>query len=1733
MRASISAALAAAWLALAAIASAAAPVRVAVIGDYGEESPGAQAVANLVHGMNPGIVVTVGDNSYDGNPIDDNVGQYYARYIGNYGGDYPPGALVNRFFPSLGNHDYSDGDGLPGYLEYFTLPGAGIQSTNSSGNERYYDFIHGPIHFFAINSNAAEPHGIDSTSVQAQWLRARLAASTAQWKIVIMHHSPYSSGDSHGSIEIMQWPFRAWGAAAVISGHDHVYERFSVDGFPYFVNGIGGRNLKGFTSPRPGSVVRYNDDFGAMLLTAENGNLTFQLISIAPTDSVVDSYTLVGGDPELSAAPAAFGFGRHFVGAVAVQNLVLRNVGTGALEITDLDVVGPDSMEFDVVPVAAVRPRRLPEYVIASALPLTLAPGDSTTQLVQFDPETPGTKSASLRVVSNDPDQELLVLPLAGLAMQPSSPALEFRPSALDFGAIPVFANTRESVFWCNRGSEPLEVEEIVLLGPDAAHFSVTGPGGPFQVAAGDSVETRVTFGPTTLGVKTASLRITSNDPGGQFASVALTGRALPPLQPHLAVSPSTLGFGEVMVSTSASSTLELRNTGGAALQVSSVSLVWADAVHFSVTSGGGAHSIMPGDSVVVTLAFSPSTEGAKTAALRIASNDPEQTVADIPLAGMGLPLPAPEIAVAPAAIEFGQVIVSESASAIARIHNRGTADLHVVAVAFVGASASQFSIQSGGEARTVAAGDSSSVTVRFLPTATGTKVAALRITSDDPDAAVVDIACTGVALPPPAPDIDVVPVVADFGGVFVATASAMQSITIRNEGTATLDVGSTTIVGPDASSFRLTSGEAPLTLSPGASTTLSIEFAPATAGAKTATLRIQSNDPDEATWNVVLSGIGIVPPGTRLEVLFQNSVDGKSTNSVTVVTSSSVAAVSGALYLAAITSKDHVIVQSVTGMGLTWTLVRAQCSGRGQTGVEIWAGAGTASPGTVTARFVSTPNSAALVVVRYAGADPVSPLGALVSANTNGVQGSCSGGSDTASHSMNLQTTVPGALAFAAVAIRNRDYTPGSGYTQRDEVTAGSGGWIAGLAVMDRSVANPGQVTVNGTFSQDIDWAVVAVELRPAIVFPEITVTPMSSNFGTLDLGENALRSFEIRNDGAANLLVQGIGVFGAQAPEFAITSGGTPPTLAPGARHTVTVRFAPISVGAKNAILRIVSNDASELTTDVSLTGTAILRLPEVVVTPSALDFGSIPALGSVTRNIRVANTGDAGLQVSAIAVTGADSLEFTLGTSTPFTVSPGDSTTIALTWAPLAQGASIATLRLSCNDADEPVVNVALAGIGLPLLVADIDLDPQAVDFGTLTMLASTTRTVRVANTGTGDLHVATLRFVGADSLAFALPGGAGPFTIAAGDSTILSVSFTPTSLGAKNSTLRLTSDDPDENPAIVVLTGLATAPLEGAVVFEGAIHGSATSGTTVTTSSSLQAEAGEVVLAAVTSKGYVNVTALSGCGLTWSPVRAQCGGRLQTGVQVWKGTGTPSPGVVTATFASAPSSAVIIVARYSGADPATVLGTIVSANTNGTSGVCGGGTDNAAYALSLPTSVNDATVFAVVAMRNRVLVPGAGYIVRDALSAGASGAVSGLTLMDRDVETPATVSVNGSFDGAVDWAVVGIEIRPFVGAAKQDVQSTGGVMEAGLTLGHGIGGTVPWIELASPRSARATVRIFDVRGRWLHTLWDGPLPVGRTRLEWGARDASRPVPAGVYFVHAEIGAQRFVRKILNVR
>jgi tartrate-resistant acid phosphatase type 5 len=252
-----------------------------VIGDYGSGQKPEGDVASLVKSWNPDIIITVGDNNYpwgEAASIDQNVGQYYQEFIGSYKGQYGPGSAQNRFFPTLGNHDWVT-DNASAYFDYFTLP----------GNERYYDFTWGPVHFFAVDSDSNEPDGFRADSVQAAWLQAALAAATEPWKVVFFHHAPYSSG-MHQSTVWMRWPFQAWGASVVLSGHDHTYERVLVNDFPYFVNGLGGGAVYNFEEIIEGSQARYNNGYGAMRVEADPSSMKFEFFTA--TGELVDSYIL-------------------------------------------------------------------------------------------------------------------------------------------------------------------------------------------------------------------------------------------------------------------------------------------------------------------------------------------------------------------------------------------------------------------------------------------------------------------------------------------------------------------------------------------------------------------------------------------------------------------------------------------------------------------------------------------------------------------------------------------------------------------------------------------------------------------------------------------------------------------------------------------------------------------------------------------------------------------------------------------------------------------------------------------------------------------------------------------------------------------------------------------------------------------------------------------------------------------------------------------------------------------------------------------------------------------------------------------------------------------------------------------------------------------------------------------------------------------------------------------------
>jgi hypothetical protein len=248
-----------------------------------------EATAQLVDGVvaeHPQArVFTIGDNVYD----DGTTSEFNNCY------DPTWGRHKARTRPTIGNHEYGTA-GAAGYFGYF----GGAAGPAGQG---YYDYMEGGWHVVVLNSECSMVGGCHAGSAQEQWLRARLADVAAECTVAMWHRPRFSSGSVHGSDPATAALWQALyddGAELVLTGHDHIYERFAPQdptglldntyGIRQITAGLGGRSRYGLTNAAPNSLVRYTADYGVLKLTLRNGNYDFEMLR-AGDAAVVDSGT--------------------------------------------------------------------------------------------------------------------------------------------------------------------------------------------------------------------------------------------------------------------------------------------------------------------------------------------------------------------------------------------------------------------------------------------------------------------------------------------------------------------------------------------------------------------------------------------------------------------------------------------------------------------------------------------------------------------------------------------------------------------------------------------------------------------------------------------------------------------------------------------------------------------------------------------------------------------------------------------------------------------------------------------------------------------------------------------------------------------------------------------------------------------------------------------------------------------------------------------------------------------------------------------------------------------------------------------------------------------------------------------------------------------------------------------------------------------------------------------------
>ena len=351
--------------------------------------------------------------------------------------------------------------------------------------------------------------------------------------------------------------------------------------------------------------------------------------------------------------------------------------------------------------------------------------------------------------------------------------------------------------------------------------------------------------------------------------------------------------------------------------------------------------------------------------------------------------------------------------------------------------------------------------------------------------------------------------------------------------------------------------------------------------------------------------------------------------------------------------------------------------------------------------------------------------------------------------------------------------------------------------------------------------------------------------DFGGLTINRSSTaQTITIKNDGTDNLIIGNLATANPSAQPFTIVSGSdncSVHTLAPAGSCTVQVKFAPSVKGTFTYKFLIPSNDPVENPTAVTFSGTA--NEPDITVTDEVLPaddlqipFGNTVITTTNSKIITVKNEGPGDLVFSGITTTAPFAIK--VGGYSPACASymtapglaAGSMCLIYVQFTPTATSNYSSTVNIQSNDPDEGLVSVAVTGKGTPL-GPDITLTDTysstapaitSLDFGYFDIYSTQTgKSLYIRNDGTQNLTTGNI----------SLPSG--PFSVSinnlsnqniapAAINNYSSLYFDPTSVGAFNVQLSIPTNDSDENPALLNLTGIGYESMMAFVTYGNIIR-----------------------------------------------------------------------------------------------------------------------------------------------------------------------------------------------------------------------------------------------------------------------------------------------------------------------
>lgn|GEM_PF-1848305 len=638
------------------------------------------------------------------------------------------------------------------------------------------------------------------------------------------------------------------------------------------------------------------------------------------------------------------------------------------------------------------------------------------------------------------------------------------------------------------------------------------------------------------------------------------------------------------------------------------------------------------------------------------------------------------------------------------------------------------------------------------------------------------------------APVMGVTPTTLPFGNVRQGSGAVLTA-TITNTGSAALSV--TGLVTSGSVEFGLTNAPVlPLTVAAAGSAKVTVRYLPANTGPDSGTLTIKGNDSAHPSVAVALSGTGVAPALTvnPVALAFGALQQGRTTNlTLTLGNAGSANCLIGGLTKSG--SADFAFGQDAPVAPFTITPGSSIIVPIAYTPSNVGADTGSVQ---VASDDLANPS----VTVTLTGTGDPIPASSSITVNP----ASLTFGTVRVGQSNALNVVIGNAggasCSVTALGISGSNFVLGAAAP----FNVAPGAQIAVPVVYAPSSIGNGIGTLAVT-STDPNKPLINVGLSGVGALPQIGVTLATVDFGTAIIGGSVSRSVVVTNSGGAALSVTSLVLTASAEFDYGASAPFPPFIIEAGRATNIALVYAPANEGPDSGALAIGSDDPSAPNVTVALNaiGQVPAPVPHVQATPSALGFEDVRVGQAKAMKVIVSNSGGAIAHVGAPAVSGSS--EFTTASSA-FDIPVGGSTEVTVTYTPAGEGSDTGSLSLTSDDPVNPSISVALAGRGVQ---PALSVTPASVAFGQVVTNGIVTRIVTIANGGSADAAVSALTIAGSAEFALGATAPTVPFTVAAGASVDVPVSYRPADVGADAGTLDVSSDDPVKPHLTVALGG----------------------------------------------------------------------------------------------------------------------------------------------------------------------------------------------------------------------------------------------------------------------------------------------------------------------------------------